>query len=184
MKKASSKPPAEEIDLLRATLADVTPLPRSNRARIASPPPRPIAAQRLRDERAVLRDSLSPLSPWESGLETGEELVYLRAGLPALTLRKLRRGHWVIQDEIDLHGLTTPEAHALLATFLAASLRRGLRCVRVIHGKGLRSKNREPVLKQKVGRWLAQRDEVLAYCQARRTEGGSGAVVVLLKGQR
>lgn len=184
MKKASSKPPAEEIDLLRATLVDVTPLPRPNRARTAPSPPRPVAAQRLRDERAVLRDSLSPLSPWESGLETGEELIYLRAGLPALTLRKLRRGHWVIQDEIDLHGLTTPEAHALLATFLAASLRRGLRCVRVIHGKGLRSKNREPVLKQKVGRWLAQRDEVLAYCQARRTEGGSGAVVVLLKGQR
>jgi DNA-nicking Smr family endonuclease len=181
MKKASSKPPAEEIDLLRATLADVTPLPRSNRARLTAPPPRPVAAQRLRDERAALRDSLSPLSPWDSGLETGEELVYLRPGLPPLTLRKLRRGHWVIQDEIDLHGLTTPEAHALLASFLGASMRSGLRCVRVIHGKGLRSKNREPVLKQKVGRWLAQRDEVLAYCQARRTEGGGGAVVVLLK---
>ena len=95
--------------------------------------------------------------------------------------RMLRRGHWVIQDEIDLHGLTAPEAHALLAAFLAASLRRGLRCVRVIHGKGLRSKNREPVLRNKVARWLMQRDEVLAYCQARRTEGGSGAVVVLLK---
>ena len=77
--------------------------------------------------------------------------------------------------------LTTPQARELLAGFLGASLRRGLRCVRVIHGKGLRSKNREPVLKNKVARWLMQRQEVLAYCQARRTEGGGGAVMVLLK---
>lgn len=181
MKKHSRKPAAEDVELLRASLSDVTPLPRVNRADVAPPPPRPVAVQRLRDERAALADSLSPLSPWDSGLETGEELVYLRPGVPTLTLKKLRRGHWVIQDEIDLHGLTTPEAHALLASFLAGSLRRGLRCVRVIHGKGLRSKNREPVLKNKVARWLMQRDEVLAYCQARRTEGGSGAVVVLLK---
>ena len=172
MKKDRRTPP-EDMELLRASLADVTPLPRANRAHVRS--------ERLRDERAALADSLSALSPWDSGLETGEELAYLRPGLPTLTLRKLRRGHWVIQDEIDLHGLTAPEAHALLAAFLAASLRRGLRCVRVIHGKGLRSKNREPVLRNKVARWLMQRDEVLAYCQARRTEGGSGAVVVLLK---
>jgi DNA-nicking Smr family endonuclease len=182
MKKHPTKPAAEDLELLRASLSDVTPLPRANRAEIATDPPRPFAVQRLRDERAALADSLNPFVPWDSGLETGEELSYLRAGLPTLTLRKLRRGHWVIQDEIDLHGLTTPEAHALLATFLAGSLRRGLRCVRVIHGKGLRSKNREPVLKNKVARWLMQRNEVLAYCQARRTEGGSGAVVVLLKG--
>jgi DNA-nicking Smr family endonuclease len=93
-----------------------------------------------------------------------------------------RRGHWAIQDAIDLHGLTSPEARTLLAEFLASCVRRGLRCVRIIHGKGLRSKNREPVLKRKVAHWLMQRDEVLAYCQARRTEGGGGAVVVLLKG--
>ena len=181
MKKDRRTPAAEDSELLRASLADVTPLPRANRAHVRSARPEPIAIQRLRDERAALADSLSALSPWDSGLETGEELAYLRPGPPTLTLRKLRRGHWVIQDEIDLHGLTAPEAHALLAAFLAASLRRGLRCVRVIHGKGLRSKNREPVLRNKVARWLMQRDEVLAYCQARRTEGGSGAVVVLLK---
>jgi DNA-nicking Smr family endonuclease len=180
-KKRDSKPATEDVDLLRASLADVVPLPQTNRAHTTSPLPRPIPVQRLRDEQAALSESLSPHVPWDSGHETGEELAYLRPGLPSLTLRKLRRGHWVIQDEIDLHGSTTPEARALLADFLGDCLRRGLRCVRVIHGKGLRSKNREPVLKQKVARWLMQRDEVLAYCQARRTEGGSGAAVVLLK---
>lgn len=181
MKKDRSKPVAEELDALRALLPDVTPIPRANRASVAPPPPAPVALQRLRDERAALADSLNPRDPWESGLETGDELSFLRPGLAPITLRKLRRGHWVIQDEIDLHGLTTPQARELLAGFLGASLRRGLRCVRVIHGKGLRSKNREPVLKNKVARWLMQRQEVLAYCQARRTEGGGGAVVVLLK---
>lgn len=181
MKRHSKRPGPEDAELVRASLADVTPLPRVNRAQVARPQPRPVATQRLRDERAALEDSLNGLVPWESGLETGEELAFLRQGLPSLTLRKLRRGHWVIQDEIDLHGLTSPEARALLAEFLASCVRRGLRCVRIVHGKGLRSKNREPVLKHKVAHWLMQREEILAYCQARRTEGGSGAVVVLLK---
>jgi len=97
-------------------------------------------------------------------------------------LRRLRRGHWVIQEELDLHGLTVNEAHALLSSFLNQCVRRGLRCVRIVHGKGLRSKNREPVLKRKVAGWLIQREEILAYCQARQADGGSGAVVVLLKG--
>jgi len=180
MKKDHPKA-AKEIELLRELLADVTPIPRTNRARLATRPPAPVAEQRQRDEQAALAASLSAEDPWDSGLETGDELNFLRPGLPAITLRKLRRGHWVIQDEIDLHGLTVPQARELLALFLAASLRRGLRCVRVIHGKGLRSKNREPVLKKKVARWLMQRDEVLAYCQARRTEGGGGAVVILLQ---
>ena len=99
-------------------------------------------------------------------------------------MRKLRRGHWVIQDELDLHGFTVPDARELLVEFLALCARKGLRCVRIIHGKGLRSKNRQPVLKQKVANWLMRRDEILAFCQARPTEGGGGAVVVLLKGGR
>jgi DNA-nicking Smr family endonuclease len=182
MKSHHRKPATEDAELLRASLSDVVPLARSNRAQLAKPRPRPIAAQRLRDERAALEDSLNGDVAWDSGFETGEELAFLRPGLPSLTLRKLRRGHWAIQDAIDLHGLTSPEARTLLAEFLANCMRRGLRCVRIIHGKGLRSKNREPVLKRKVAHWLMQREEVLAYCQARRTEGGGGAVVVLLKG--
>jgi len=182
MKSRDRKPATEDAELLRASLSDVVPLARSNRAQLAKPRPQPIAAQRLRDERAALEDSLNGHEAWDSGFETGDELTFLRPGLPSLTLKKLRRGHWAIQDAIDLHGLTWPEARALLAEFLGSCLRRGLRCVRIIHGKGLRSRNREPVLKRKGAHWLMQRDEVLAYCQARRTEGGGGAVVVLLKG--
>ena len=182
MKKHGRTSGHETEELLRAALVDVMPLGRVNRAPTGRPKPGPIPMQRLRDERAVLAASLHEHSPWDSGFETGEELLFLRRGLPSNTLTKLRRGHWVTQDELDLHGLTTLEARALLVEFLNHSLQRGLRCVRIIHGKGLRSKNREPVLKHKVAKWLMQRDEILAFCQARRTEGGSGAVVVLLRG--
>jgi DNA-nicking Smr family endonuclease len=96
-------------------------------------------------------------------------------------LRKLRSGFWAVQDELDLHGLRSEEARELLAQFLTGALRRGQRCLRVIHGKGWRSQNNEPVLKRKVAAWLRQRAEVLAYCEARPAEGGSGAVVVLLQ---
>jgi DNA-nicking Smr family endonuclease len=90
----------------------------------------------------------------------------------------------VVQDALDLHGATRDEARLLLADFLAESLRRGLRCVRVVHGKGLGSPGREPVLKGLVKNWLMQRAEVLAYCQARAAEGGAGALVLLLKSSR
>lgn len=176
----AAKPPEEE-DLLRSALADVTPLRPANRAQLPRPRTRPIAVQRLRDEQEVLRDTLSDDPAWEQGLETGEELVFARDGLSPQHLKKLRRGHWVIQDQLDLHGLTSPEARALTAQFLANCVRRGLRCVRIVHGKGLRSPNREPVLKKKLAGWLSQRDEILAYCQAPRTEGGSGAILVLLR---
>ena len=179
-RKAAATP--DEVELFRATVSDVTPLPRHGRARHALPAPEPIPAQRLRDDRETLQESLSHEHPWDAGIETGEELCYLRNGVSTQVLRKLRRGHWVIQDELDLHGLVVDEAHALLASFLNQCLRRGLRCARIVHGKGLRSKNREPVLKRKVAGWLMRREEVLAYCQARQADGGSGAVVVLLKG--
>ncbi len=171
----------EEQELLRSALADVTPLPPLNRARLARPRPRPIAAQRQRDDQEALRDTLSDHPAWEQGLESGDELYFLRNGLSAQHLKKLRRGHWKIQDHLDLHGLIVPEARALMTEFLAHCVSNGLRCVRIVHGKGLSSPNREPVLKKKVAVWLAQRDEVLAYCQAPHTEGGGGAVLVLLR---
>ena len=189
MKKARrgpAQPPQDKSaqELLRAALADVTPLPPANRAKLARPRPHPIAAQRQLDEVAVLRDTLSDAPAWEQGLENGDELLFLRNGLSAQHLKKLRRGHWVVQDHLDLHGLTVPEARILTAEFLAHCLREGLRCVRIVHGKGLGSPNREPVLKKKVSGWLAQRDEVLAYCQAPQADGGGGAVLVLLRGSR
>lgn len=170
-----------DADLFRASVLDVTPLPSPGRVEHDLPLPRPIPAQRLRDDSETLADSLSDDIPWESGLETGEELSFARNGIGPQTLRKLRRGHWVVQGELDLHGLTSLEARASLVEFLNHCRHRGVRCIRIIHGKGLRSKNREPVLKRKVAHWLMQREEILAFCQARQNDGGSGAVVVLLK---
>lgn len=168
-------------ELLRSALAGVTPLRQPNRAKLIAPRPHPVARQRQLDEEAVLRDALSDHSAWDLGLEAGDELQFLRDGLSVQHLRQLRRGHWAIQSHLDLHGLTIPEARAQIAEFLAHCVRKGLRCVRIVHGKGLRSPNREPVLKKKVAGWLAQKDEVLAFCQAPQAEGGSGAALVLLR---
>ena len=182
---ATPEPPAaedaDEEALLRDALKGVAPLRDSGRADLQRPPPAPIPVQALRDDAQVLQDSLSDQLPMEVGLETGEELVFLRNGLSNLILKKLRRGFWATQDHLDLHGLRTEEARALLVSFLNDALTHGFRCVRIVHGKGLRSKNAEPVLKRKVGNWLGQRDEVLAFVQARPEDGGGGAVMVLLK---
>ena len=180
-KRQEHRPAAAERERLADLLPDVTPLPAPARAEHPRRKIPPVAGQRLQDERRALAESLSELPAWDVDAETGDELVYLRNGLGTQTLRRLRRGHWVIQDELDLHGHTAAEAREALAAFLHACLRRGFRCVRIIHGKGLRSRNREPVLKTKVGHWLRQRQEVLAYCQARQADGGGGAVIVLLQ---
>jgi DNA-nicking Smr family endonuclease len=181
MKKPKAPAAAADVDLFFERVQDVTPLPDHGRVVHARPAIRPIAVQHLRDESEALADSMSDAIAWDIGVETGNELVYLRNGISRLTVKKLRRGHWIIQDELDLHGFTSVEARAQLVEFLNSCKRRDMRCVRIIHGKGLRSKNREPVLKSKVANWLMRRDEVLAYCQAREVDGGSGAVLVLLR---
>jgi len=176
---AAAQAAAAQRDVFRKAVTDVTPLPPSDRVE----PPRPTVpawpAQRLADEQQVLADSLSDYEPED--LETGEELLFARPGVTAAALRKLKRGHWVIQAQLDLHGLTREVARLELAGFLARCRQAGFRCVRIIHGKGLRSPNKEPVLKGKVRSWLMQRDEVLAFCQAPNVEGGGGAALVLLK---
>ena len=172
---------ADEETLLRDALKGVAPLRDPGKASLQRPPPAPLPVQTLRDDAQVLHDSLSDQMPMEIGLEIGEELVFLRNGLSNQILKKLRRGFWATQDHLDLHGLRSEEARALLVSFLNDALKQGLRCVRIVHGKGLRSKNAEPVLKRKIGNWLAQRDEVLAFVQARAEDGGGGAVMVLLK---
>ena len=181
MKKRPAAAAGDDGDLFENHFANVTPLPAHGRVVHARPRVKPVPVQRLRDERNALADSLSDHITWDIDVETGEELVFLRNGLAPQTLKKLRRGHWVIQDELDLHGLTSVDARAMLAAFLHDCLRSGARSVRIVHGKGLRSKNRQPVLKTKVANWLMQRDEVLAFCQARQVDGGGGAVIVLLK---
>ena len=181
MSQRPAKPGNDAGDVFEKLFSNVTPLPAHGRVVHPVAPRRPVPEQRLRDEQAALADSLSDHITWDIGSETGDQLVYLRNGIAPHTLKKLRRGHWVIQAELDLHGQTTAEARDSLVRFLNSCLRRDARCVRVIHGKGLRSKNREPVLKTKVANWLIQRDEVLAFCQARQGDGGGGAVMVLLK---
>jgi DNA-nicking Smr family endonuclease len=136
----------------------------------------------MRDEREVILESLQDPGRWDLDFENDEDASYVRPGLARQILRRLRRGEWLTQAELDLHGLTKVEAKHELAEFLFECKRRGVRCVRIIHGKGLRSPNREPVLKHHVRYWLAQREEVLAFSSARPVDGGSGAVVVLLKG--
>ena len=143
--------------------------------------PKPIPKKFLADERQALKDSLSDHYIPAHELETGEELLYLRTGHSPDILSKLRRGHWVVQAYIDLHGLISDEARAYVAEFLNHCKKNNIRCVRIVHGKGLGSRNREPVLKHKLRNWLMQHDEVIAYAQARKVDGGSGAVIVLLK---
>jgi DNA-nicking Smr family endonuclease len=143
--------------------------------------PKPIAKQFIRDEKQALKDSLSDDYYPAHELESGEELLYLRTGQSPDVLSKLRRGFWVIQAKIDLHGLISDEARAYVAEFLSDCKKRNIRCVRIVHGKGLGSRNREPVLKNKLRNWLMQKDEVIAYAQAKPEDGGSGAVIVLLK---
>ena len=143
--------------------------------------PKPIAKQFIRDEKQALKDSLSDDFYPLHELESGEELLYLRTGQSSSILSKLRRGFWVVQAHIDLHGLISDEARQYVAEFLSDCKKRNIRCVRIVHGKGLGSRNREPVLKHKLRSWLMQRDEVIAYAQAKPEDGGSGAVIVLLK---
>jgi DNA-nicking Smr family endonuclease len=170
-----------EKRLFELAVGPVKPLTAHRRVlhpRIAVPPePR----QRQLDEDAVMREALSDEFDVETLLHTDEQLSYHRPGLGPDVMRKLREGHWSIQKHIDLHGLRVDEAREALGRFVRESHHLGLRCVRVVHGKGLGSPGRAPVLKGRVLRWLVQKKEVLAFVQARPAEGGAGALVVLLK---
>jgi DNA-nicking Smr family endonuclease len=175
-----------DIDLSEA-FADVEPLRRADRAAIRRAQPESVASKSLADEAAALAESKygaapSPLS-WDAGQEHDVHQTFLRKGLGIDVLARLRRGQWSVQGELDLHRLTREEARDALSEFFNAARSYGWRCVRIIHGKGLSSPNREPILKGKVRLWLTQRDEVLAYCEAPHHAGGSGAVLVLLKGR-
>jgi DNA-nicking Smr family endonuclease len=139
-----------------------------------------VPVQQQRDEQAVMREALSDEFDVETLLDTDEALSYRREGLGPDVVRKLRRGGWRLQGQIDLHGLRQDQAREALADFIRQSHKQGLRCVRVVHGKGLGSPGKTPVLKSRVQRWLVQKNEVLAFVQARPAEGGAGALVVLL----
>lgn len=177
---AASRLREQEQRLFELSIGAVTRLPDAQRVLLRADPPEPEPRQRQLDEQAVLRQALSDDFDVDSLLETDETLSFRRVELGPETVRKLRRGHWALQGQIDLHGLRRDQAREALGAFVHESARRGLRCVRVVHGKGHGSPGREPILKSRVRRWLVQKQEVLAFVQARASDGGAGALMVLL----
>lgn len=172
---------AEEASLFREAVAGTRRL-KHDRVLHPRKRPHPVPRQRQLDEQQVLIDSLSDdYDPGE--VETGEELLFSRPGLQHKVLKRLRRGEYVVQRELelDLHGKTVDEARTALAGFLRDCRDHHAFCVRIIHGKGYNSRQQKPILKNKVNSWLRQREDVLAFCSAPRNDGGTGALYVLLK---
>ena len=173
----------DDENLFREAVKNVKPLKiKSKTIEVAAskPKPKPIAKKLIEDEKRVLLDSLSDDYIYEN-IETEDGLLYLRDGHSPDILNKLRKGYWVVQGSIDLHGMISQEAKSYIVDYIQECKKKHVRCIRIIHGKGIGSKNKEPVLRNKVKNWLAQKDEVIAYAQAPKHDGGSGAVVVLLK---
>ena len=181
-------PDHTDISLFRHAVKDAAPLQKNDRADTSRPKPRPHAFHHEADELAALEASQLALYPspmsWDIGADIEDDQSFLRGAVSPDLLRKLRRGQWTIDAEIDLHHHTQDEAHEALMEFMRKSRISGWRCVRIIHGKGLSSHQKIPILRNKVRRWLQQKDEVLAYCEPRPNAGGSGAVLVLLRGSR
>jgi DNA-nicking Smr family endonuclease len=173
------EPEDEDARLFREAVRDVKPMTGERRPVARRPGPAPRARFTRADRHAVLRESLSGGTD-DPALASGEELVFHRGGLQSPVLRKLRRGQYRVQAELDLHGLNVPEAKQALRDFITEALHRRIRCVRVIHGKGLRSGHRGPVLKSAVSGVLRRIGSVVAYVSARPVDGGTGAIYVLL----
>ncbi len=159
----------------------VQTLPDKRRANLPRPLPEPVPRQHLLDESAALRETISDEFDVTTLLDVDEQLSFRRPGIGTDVTRKLRQGHWSIQRHLDLHGLRSDDARQALGEFIRDVCQLGIRCVRVVHGKGLGSPGKAPVLKNKVHGWLVQKNEVLAFVQARPADGGAGALVVLLK---
>jgi len=175
--------PDDQDALFRHAMLGAQPIDSRNRVQLERPAPSPTPVKRQADERAALNESLAAPLSFEDRLDMGDEAAFLRTGLPRRVLSDLRRGRWVLQGQIDLHGLTRDEAREALGHFLTASLQQGRRCIRVIHGKGLGSPGRVSILKQLSRGWLSQREEILAFCQAGPHDGGAGALLVLMRAQ-
>ena len=169
-----------EKNLFIRAVGQVAILPSSNKADIPKVPRAPVATQLQKDEAKVVQDSLSDEFDVSTLLDTDDALSFRRPSVGPEVTRKLRKGDWAIQREIDLHGLRSDEARQALTTFIREAHKYGIRCVRVVHGKGLGSPGKTPVLKSKVHSWLVQKNQVMAFVQAKPAEGGAGALVVLL----
>ncbi|MEW6166297.1 MAG: Smr/MutS family protein [Pseudomonadota bacterium] len=169
----------DDLALFRQATRDVRPIAPPARAVLARSRPEPRARSREADDLEVLREML--LEPDPELLEHGETLQYRAQGVQDGVLRRLRRGHYRLDGELDLHGCNREQARRALTRFLDDAHNADRRCVRVIHGKGNRSPNSGPVLKLLLDSWLRRRKDVLAYCSARPVDGGTGAVYVLLR---
>ena len=170
-----------ERNLFVLSIGQVKPLRARNEVNFLEPPSEPLPLQLVLDEQNVLREAMSDEFDVSTLLDVDDQLSFRRPGIGLDVTRKLRGGHWSIQRQLDLHGLRSDEAREALGQFIRLSHRTGVRCVRIVHGKGLGSPGRTPVLKGKVQRWLVQKKEVLAFVQARPLDGGAGALVVLLQ---
>ena len=171
--------PVSRDQAFRELVGPVQPVRARRRVALRNPPPPPRARFARADEAAVLIESMAG-RPTDVGLENGEELSFRRPHVPLRVLRDLKRGKYTIQDELDLHGLTANEARSMLQEFMRHVLLHGHRCVRIVHGKGLRSGPGGPVLKVKLNKWLPQWEPVLAFTTAPARDGGTGALYVLL----
>jgi DNA-nicking Smr family endonuclease len=176
----------EEAQVFTGATQGVKKIPESNRYVYRPPPPPPRNAPRdarsqAEDDAAVLRESLSDQFDVDGMLDDDPTLSYSAEGVGPDVVRKLRKRHWPVQDELDLHGMNRDQARDQVGDFLRRATKRGVRCVRIIHGKGFGSVGGEPVLRGMVHSWLVQKEEVVAFCVASRADGGHGALVVLLK---
>ena len=179
---------AADATEFRAAVSDVKPLPQPATApgRVKPKPRGPLRKAALRASQNL--DELMPLVATSAvdaaaqDIGAGAALSFQRAGLRPQVMRRLRRGLFPTEDELDLHGLNQTAARDRLADFIARSRDAGRRCVRIIHGKGYRSGARGPVLKTAVDLWLRRHLDVLAFTSARAIDGGTGAVYVLLRG--
>ncbi len=178
--KAEKELFSRAVGVVKALPARHLPGHPGHRAKLPVPQPAPIPVQQQLDEQAVMREALSDEFDVESLLDTDEALSFRRPGVGPDVTRKLRRGGWSIQGQLDLHGLRREDAREALSQFVKDAHKVGWRCVRVVHGKGLGSPGKTPVLKARVQSWLIQKQEVLAFVQARPAHGGAGALVVLL----
>jgi DNA-nicking Smr family endonuclease len=169
-----------ERNLFMRAVGKVAPI--ANQERVWSPPQRPSTRplQQDLDNEAVMHESMSDDFDISTLLDADDQLSFRRPGIGTDITRKLRKGEWSIQGQIDLHGLRSDEARNAMGQFIRDAKRMGWRCVRVVHGKGLGSPGKEPVLKSKVQCWLVQKNEVLAFVQAKPSDGGGGALLVLL----
>jgi DNA-nicking Smr family endonuclease len=181
LREISVKPKSDddETALFREATRGVKPLSAAVRVAGAPPKPRPRARFARAARRAVLEEILHA-SPDEPDLTAADPTQFARPGVSAATLRKLRRGQFRVQGELDLHGLSVEAAKMQLRDFLLTALQRNVSCLRIVHGKGLRSGPRGPVLRALVNNALRRTRQVLAFASARQVDGGTGAVYVLL----